>query len=51
MEPILTKYVKQPGAASLDFYTKVGGYDALKKALGMTPDQVVDLVKQSGLRG
>lgn len=51
MEPILTKYVKQAGAASLDFYTKVGGYDALKKALGMTPDQVIDLVKQSGLRG
>ena len=51
MEPILTKYVKQPGGASLDFYTKVGGYDGLRKALTMTPDQVVDVVKQSGLRG
>ena len=51
MEPILTKHVKQPGAASLDFYTKHGGYEALRKALGMTPDQVVDVVKQSGLRG
>jgi NADH-quinone oxidoreductase subunit F len=51
MEPILTKYIKQPGAATLDFYTKVGGYDALKKALAMTPDAVVELVKQSGLRG
>jgi len=51
MEPILTKYVQQPGGASLDFYAKVGGYDALKKALAMTPDQVVEMVKQSGLRG
>jgi len=51
MEPILTKYVKQPGGASLDFYMKVGGYEGLRKSLGMTPDQVVDVVKQSGLRG
>jgi len=50
-EPILTKYVKQAGAATLDFYTKTGGYDALKKALAMTPDAVVEAVKQSGLRG
>ena len=33
MEPILTKYVKQPGGSTLDFYTKVGGYESLKKAL------------------
>ncbi len=51
MEPILTKYVKQAGAATLDFYTKTGGYEALKKALTMTPDAVVEQVKQSGLRG
>ena len=51
MEPILTKYVKQPGSATLDFYTKTGGYEALKKALTMTPDAVVEQVKQSGLRG
>jgi NADH-quinone oxidoreductase subunit F len=51
MEPILTKYVKQAGASSLDFYIKTGGYEALKKALAMTPDAVVDEVKKSGLRG
>ncbi len=28
-----------------------GGYQALKKALGMTPDAVVEAVKASGLRG
>ena len=39
MEPILTKYVKQAGAASLDFYTKTGGYEALRKALGIKPGE------------
>jgi NADH-quinone oxidoreductase subunit F len=47
----LTKHVREPNGHTLDFYTKNGGYGALKKALGMTPDQVIDAVKQSGLRG
>src|SRR5512134_925323 len=51
MEPILTTYVREPGSSELDFYTKRGGYGALKKALGMTPDAVIDVVKASGLRG
>ena len=32
-------------------YEGQGGYQAYKKALGMAPDQVVDEVKKSGLRG
>jgi NADH-quinone oxidoreductase subunit F len=51
MDLILTKDSRQPGGATLDFYVKSGGYQALKKALAMTPDAVVDAVKQSGLRG
>src|SRR6187401_2631349 len=51
MEALLTKHVREPGGYTLDFYTKQGGYEALKKALGMTPDAVVEAVKQSGLRG
>jgi NADH-quinone oxidoreductase subunit F len=51
MEPILTPFVRQPGGYTLDFYTRHGGYEALRKALTMTPDAVVDAVKQSGLRG
>jgi len=47
----LTKHVREPNGFTLDFYTKTGGYGALKKALGMTPDQVIDAVKRSGLRG
>ena len=51
MDPILTKYVKEPNSYALDFYLKHEGYSALKKALGMTPESIVDLVKASGLRG
>jgi NADH-quinone oxidoreductase subunit F len=51
MEPLLTAHISEPGAATLDFYVKHGGYGALKKALGMTPEAVVDAVKASGLRG
>jgi NADH-quinone oxidoreductase subunit F len=36
----------------IDDYIAVGGYEALKKALAeMTPEQVIDEVKRSGLRG
>ena len=33
------------------YVSKAGGYEALQKALEMSPDQVTDLVKASGLRG
>ena len=51
MDLILTPHVNTPNGFTLDFYTKQGGYEALRKALTMTPDQVVDVVKASGLRG
>src|SRR6195256_4491629 len=51
MEPLLTQHVREPNSFTLDFYLKHQGYDGLKKALAMTPEQVVDLVKASGLRG
>src|SRR6476646_4580967 len=51
MDPLLTKYIREPQSYALDFYTKTGGYNALKKALTMTPDAVIEHVKQSGLRG
>ncbi len=50
-EPVLTKYVGHPHGHTLDFYVEHGGYQALKTALGMTPDAIVDSVKKSGLRG
>ena len=51
MDALLTKHVREPNAYTLDFYTKQGGYQALKKALGMTPEAVIEAVKTSGLRG
>ncbi len=35
----------------LDTYLSNGGYDQYRKAITMTPDQVTDEVKRSGLRG
>jgi NADH-quinone oxidoreductase subunit F len=51
-EPVLTKYVFTPQGFTLDHYLKnQQGYEGLRKALTMTPDQVIDAVKASGLRG
>ncbi len=36
---------------SIDDYLAIGGYTALAKALKMTPEQIIDEVKKSGLRG
>src|SRR6185295_12958873 len=51
MDLLLTKYVREPNGFTLDFYTRHGGYEPLKKALAMTPDAIIDAVKTSGLRG
>jgi len=52
MEPIITKYVREPNSFTLDFYLQHGGYQPLKQALAShTPDQIVEMVKASGLRG
>ena len=36
---------------SIDDYLAIGGYAALGKALKMSPEQIIDEVKKSGLRG
>jgi NADH-quinone oxidoreductase subunit F len=52
MEPVLTRFVREPQSYTLDFYLrKHDGYQALRAALGMTPDAIIDAVKASGLRG
>lgn len=48
---ILTKNIDVPGLTTLKVYESEGGYKALKKALGMAPDAIIDEVKKSGLRG
>jgi NADH-quinone oxidoreductase subunit F len=51
MEPVLTAHVREPNCFTLDFYLQHEGYEGLKKALAQTPDQVIEVVKASGLRG
>src|SRR5512135_2791976 len=52
MDRIILRDLDIPGLDQLDVYQKNGGYDAARKALKeLTPDQVTDMVKASGLRG
>ena len=48
---ILSTYFGDPKQRHLDTYVERGGYKGLEKALGMGADEVVDIVKDSGLRG
>ncbi len=49
---VISRRFGVPNAKSIDVYLKHDGYKALEKALKqMTPDQVIDEVKKSGLRG
>ena len=51
-EPVLLRNVDVPDGHRLAAYEAGGGYRALAKALReYTPDEVIDLVKQSNLRG
>ncbi len=51
MEPVLIPHVREPNSFTLDVYLKHQGYEALRKALGMKPEEIIDAVKASGLRG
>ena len=49
---LLLENVHIPGIETFDIYRKNGGYRSVEKALkSMTPDEVVEEVKKSGLRG
>ncbi len=52
MEHLILRDLDIPNIADINVYEKNGGYSALRKAIKeMTPDQVTDVVKASGLRG
>ncbi len=51
MEAILTTFVREPNGHTLDCYVKHGGYEGLKKALAMRPNDIIETVIKSGLRG
>jgi NADH-quinone oxidoreductase subunit F len=51
LTPVLTAQWDEPDSFTLAGYRRDGGYQALPKALGMDPDAVIQIVKDSGLRG
>jgi len=51
-EPVLTSHINEPNSYTLDFYTKnQRGYEGLRKALAQKPNDIIEQVKASGLRG
>jgi NADH-quinone oxidoreductase subunit F len=50
-ETILFKNVWKDDSRSIKTYEASGGYKNLKKYLSMSPDEIIDIVKKSGLRG
>jgi NADH-quinone oxidoreductase subunit F len=51
-EPVLTANIHRPDSEKIAVYLAYGGYEAVRLALTKyTPDELIDLVKRSGLRG
>jgi NADH-quinone oxidoreductase subunit F len=51
MKPILFDRIDEPGLNTLDVYRRRGGYDMLRKALSMSPEDVLAQIMDSGIRG
>ena len=51
METVLLKNLNRPGGHTIESYLGGGGYAAAKEALKMGTDHIIQMVKDSGLRG
>ncbi len=51
VEPILLTKTREAGPQTYDEYAAEGGYEALKRALAGSPQDVLDVVVAAGLRG
>jgi len=51
MEKVLLKNLGKPGSHTIANYLASGGYKAFSEALKMKPDNIIQMVKDSGLRG
>ena len=51
LKPVLSANWDEKDSFTIDGYKRHGGYEAAKKALAMDADSVIQLVKDSGLRG
>src|SRR5829696_4680605 len=50
-EPLQLKRMHIKDGHTLNVYRETGGYESLKKALNMAPDDIIEEVKVSSLRG
>ena len=48
---VLSRRFGMPNSASIDTYLATDGYKAFSKAAGMKPEQIIEEVKISNLRG
>ncbi len=51
LSPVLSAHWNDSDSFTIAGYKRHGGYDALAKSLQSTPDEVIALIKESGLRG
>ncbi|MEY4024192.1 MAG: hypothetical protein RLZ23_1153 [Actinomycetota bacterium] len=51
LTPVLSAHWDEKDSFTIDAYKRNGGYTAAPKALAMDPDALIQLVKDSGLRG
>ena len=51
LAPVLSAHWDEKDSFTIEGYKRHGGYKAAEKALAMNPDDVIQLVKDSGLRG
>ena len=51
LKPVLSAHWDDADSFTLEGYRRTGGYKAATKALDMEPDAVIQLIKDSGLRG
>jgi len=51
LTPVLTRFWDEPQPWTLETYLRHDGYRGLRRALSMSPDDVINEVKESGLRG
>ncbi len=51
MKPILFDRIDEPGLNTLEVYERRGGYEMLRKAISMSPEDVLAQIMDSGIRG
>jgi NADH-quinone oxidoreductase subunit F len=51
LTPVLSAHWDEKDSFTIEGYKRHGGYKAAEKALAMNPDDVIQMIKDSGLRG